>query len=95
MPGEPLGEKGDTTQCDVARGPVKLAEPKPDRNNKLESHHLKGAMKQVVDKDDPDAAAGMRSMVEKASEARGGKTSPNAISGLLHLSYITYIRTIR
>lgn len=49
-----------------------LAGLKTDLNKELESHHLRGAMKQVVDKDDLDAVAEIRSMLEKASEAECG-----------------------
>ncbi len=46
-----------------------LAELKSDLNKELESHKLKGAMKQITDKDDMDAVAEIRSLLEKASEA--------------------------
>jgi hypothetical protein len=45
-----------------------LAELKSDLNKELESHHLKGAMKQVTDKDDMDAVAEIRLLLEKATE---------------------------
>jgi hypothetical protein len=45
-----------------------LAELKTDLNKELESHHLKGAMKQVVDRDDMEAVAEIRSLLEKVKE---------------------------
>jgi VIT1/CCC1 family predicted Fe2+/Mn2+ transporter len=58
-----------------------LAELKSDLNKELETHHMKGAMKQVVDRDDMEAVAEIRHLLEKAGEAetepakRAGKTS--------------------
>jgi hypothetical protein len=55
-----------------------LAELKSDLNKELETHHMKGAMKQVVDKDDMEAVAEIRHLLEKATEAEqesaAGKT---------------------
>gem|GEM_PF-696182 len=48
-----------------------LAELKTDLNKELESHKLKGAMKQVTDRDDIDAVAEIRAMLEKAGEDGG------------------------
>jgi VIT1/CCC1 family predicted Fe2+/Mn2+ transporter len=45
-----------------------LAELKSDLNKELETHHMKGAMKQVVDKDDMEAVAEIRHLLEKAGE---------------------------
>jgi hypothetical protein len=49
-----------------------LAELKSDLNKELESHKLKGAMKQVTDKDDMDAVAEIRLLLEKANEPENG-----------------------
>jgi hypothetical protein len=49
-----------------------LAELKSDLNKELEAHHLKGAMKQVTDKDDMEAVAEIRLLLEKAKEPDGG-----------------------
>jgi len=46
-----------------------LAELRTDLNKELESHHLKGAMKQVTDRDDIDAVAEIRQLLEKAGGA--------------------------
>jgi len=45
-----------------------LAELKSDLNKELETHKLKGAMKQVTDRDDMDAVAEIRLLLEKATE---------------------------
>jgi len=49
-----------------------LAELKTDLNKELEAHHLKGAMKQVTDRDDMEAVAEIRLLLEKAKEPDGG-----------------------
>ena len=52
-----------------------LAELKSDLNKELESHKLKGAMKQVVDQDDMEAVAEIRHLLEKATEAESESTA--------------------
>jgi hypothetical protein len=49
-----------------------LAELRTDLNKELESHKLKGAMKQVTDQDDIEAVAEIRQLLEKAGEAERG-----------------------